>query len=142
MRTRLSLPALVLILAGLLALSGCTSARLAVVDSDRVLNESVRALSFQRQLDAREKAMAFDLQMLSAQLPAADLQARRNQYLRELQQMKSDFETRLNKEIRETVAQIVRERGLRGAVIVKDPVLYSVPRRTVDITDEVIAKLK
>jgi Skp family chaperone for outer membrane proteins len=112
------------------------------VDSDRVLNESVRALSFQRELDAREKAMAFDLQLLSSQLPAADLEARRNQYLRELQQMKSDFEARLNKEIREMVIQIVRERGLRAAVIVKEPVLYSVPGRTVDITDEVIAKLK
>lgn len=128
--------------AALLAFTACSSARLALVDSDRVLNESVRALSYQKQLDEREKAMAVDLQLLAAQLPAADLEARRNQYLKELEQMKVDLEGRLNKEIREMVAQIVRERGLRGAVIIKDPVLFSLPRRTVDITDEVIAKLK
>ncbi len=141
MRSARSLPVLLLALA-VVALSACSSAPLALVDSERVLNQSVRALTYQKELDAREKAMAFDLQVLSGQLPAADLEARRNQYLRELQQMKSDFEQRLNKEIREMVVQIVRERGLRGAVIVKEPVLYAVPGRTVDITDEVIAKLK
>ncbi len=142
MRIRPIILTLGLLAAALLALSACSSARLAVVDSDRVLNESVRALSYQKQLDEREKAMAFDLQLLSAQLPAADLEARRNQYLKELQQMKADLEAQLHKEIREMVGQIVRERGLRGAVIVKDPVLYSRAGRTVDITDEVIAKLK
>ncbi len=142
MRIRPFLPTVALLLAAVAALAGCSAAPVAVVDSDRVLNESVRALSYQKRLDEREKSMAYELQLLSAQLPAADLEARRNQYLKELQQMKADLEAQLNKEIRETVALVMRERGLRGAVIVKDPVLFSQPRRSLDITDEVIAKLK
>lgn len=142
MRMRPSVHTCATLAVALLALSACSSAQLAVVDSDRVLNESVRALSYQKRLDEREKAMALELQLLSGQLPAADMEARRNQFLKELQQMKADLEQRLHKEIGETVAAIVRERGFRGAVIVKDPVLFTQPRRTIDITDEVIAKLK
>jgi Skp family chaperone for outer membrane proteins len=112
------------------------------VDSERILKESVRALSYQQQLGEREKAMALDLQLLAGRLPAADFQARRNQYLKELQQMKAELEERLNKEVRETAGQIVKEKGLRTTVIVKHSVLFALPGRTVDITDEVIARLR
>ena len=125
-----------------LALGGCSPARVAIVDSERILKESVRALSYQQQLSKREKAMALDLQLLAGRLPAADFQARRNQYLKELQQMKAELEERLNKEVRETAGQIVREKGLRATVIVKHPVLFARPGHTVDITDEVIARLR
>jgi Skp family chaperone for outer membrane proteins len=125
-----------------LALGACSPVRVAVVDSERILRESVRALSYQQQLGEREKAMALDLQFLAGSLPAADFQARRNQYLKELQQMKAELEERLNKEVRETTGQIVKEKGLRATVIVKNPVLFSLPGRTVDITDEVIARLR
>lgn len=125
-----------------LVLGGCSPGRVAVVDSARILKESVRALSYQQQLGEREKAMALDLQLLVGRLPAADFQARRNQYLKELQQMKAELEERLNKEVRETAGQIVREKGLRATVIVKNPVLFSLPGRTVDITNEVIARLR
>jgi len=132
---------LLLVLIGLTA-AGCAPGRVAVVDSDRVLNESVRALSYQKRLDEREKAMALDLQLLASRISAADLQARRNQYLKELQQMKADLEEQLSKEITQVAGQVVRDKGLRGAVLVKGPVIYAGPGRTVDITDEVIAKLK
>ncbi len=133
--------ALLLLLAAAV-LAGCGGAPLAVVDSDRVLNGSVRALSYQKQLDEREKAMALDLQLLANKIPKADLAARGTQYQKELQQMKADLEAQLNKEIRDVVAVIVRERGFRGVVVVKAPVIYAFQGRTVDITDEVIAKLK
>jgi len=131
-----------LVLLAVLGLSACGGGRVAIVDSDRILNESVRALSYQKQLDEREKTMALDLQLLSSRLSAADLEARRNQYLRELSQQKLELEERLNKEIRDVVGRVVREKGLRGAVLVKDPVLYAVSGRTVDITEEVIARLR
>ena len=131
-----------LVLLAVLGLSACGGGRVAIVDSDRILNESVRALSYQKQLDEREKTMALDLQLLSGRLSAADLEARRNQYLRELSQQKLELEERLNKEIRDVVGQVVREKGLRGAVLVKDPVLYAVSGRSVDITAEVIARLR
>ncbi len=134
--------AVLLVLLAVLGLSACGGGRVAIVDSNRILNESVRALSYQKQLDEREKTMALDLQLLSGRLSAADLEARRNQYLRELSQQKSELEERLNKEIRDVVGQVVREKGLRSAVMVKDPVLYAVPGRTVDITEEVIARLR
>jgi len=134
--------AVLLALLAVLGLSACGGGRVAIVDSDRILNESVRALSYQKQLDEREKTMALDLQLLSGRLSAADLEARRNQYLRELSQQKLELEERLNKEIRDVVGQVVREKGLRGAVLVKDPVLYAVSGRTVDITAEVIARLR
>ena len=134
--------AVLLVLLAVLGLSACGGGRVAIVDSDRILNESVRALSYQKQLDEREKTMALDLQLLSSRLSAADLEARRNQYLRELSQQKLELEERLNKEIRDVVGQVVREKGLRGAVLVKDPVLYAVSGRTVDITAEVIARLR
>ncbi len=134
--------AVLLVLLAVLGLSACGGGRVAIVDSNRILNESVRALSYQKQLDEREKTMALDLQLLSGRLSAADLEARRNQYLRELSQQKSELEERLNKEIRDVVGQVVREKGLRGAVLVKDPVLYAVSGRTVDITAEVIARLR
>lgn len=133
---------LTLLVLAALAAAGCASGRVAIVDSDRVLNESVRALSYQKQLDEREKAMALDLQLLGPRIPAADLQARRNQYLKELQQMKAQLEQQLTKEIQEAVAQVVREKRFRGVVMVKDPVLYTGAGRAVDITEEVIAKLK
>jgi len=134
--------AVLLVLLAVLGLSACGGGRVAIVDSDRILNESVRALSYQKQLDEREKTMALDLQLLSGRLSAADLEARRNQYLRELSQQKLELEERLNKEIRDVVGQVVREKGLRGAVLVKDPVLYAVSGRSVDITAEVIARLR
>lgn len=134
--------AVLLVLLAVLGLSACGGGRVAIVDSDRILNESVRALSYQKQLDEREKTMALDLQLLSGRLSAADLEARRNQYLRELSQQKLELEERLNKEIRDVVGQVVGEKGLRGAVLVKDPVLYAVSGRTVDITEEVIARLR
>ncbi len=134
--------AVLLVLLAVLGLSACGGGGVAIVDSDRILNESVRALSYQKQLDEREKTMALDLQLLSGRLSAADLEARRNQYLRELSQQKLELEERLNKEIRDVVGQVVREKGLRGAVLVKDPVLYAVSGRTVDITAEVIARLR
>ncbi len=139
---RLPFTTISLVLLAVLGLSACGRGRIAVVDSQRILNESVRALAYQKQLDDREKAMALDLQLLSGRLSAADLEARRNQYLRELSQQKLELEERLNKEIRDVVGQVTQEKGLRGAVLVQDPVLYAVSGRTVDITAEVIARLR
>src|SRR3990170_2950333 len=56
--------AVLLALLAVLGLSACGGGRVAIVDSDRILNESVRALSYQKQLDEREKTMALDLQLL------------------------------------------------------------------------------
>lgn len=120
-----------------LLVTACSGQRVGVVESKRILTESVLALSFQRQLDEREKAMATDLRLLSTQLSPEDLEARRQAYLRDLAELKSSLETRLNERIRVTVAEVAKERRLR-VVLVKEAVRIG----GTDITPLVIARLK
>ena len=121
----------------LLIAAGCGRSPVGVVESRRILRESVLALSYQRQLDEQEKAMAADLQLLAGRLSAEDLQARRQSYLKELNELKQSLEARLNERIRQAVAEVARQRRLR-VVLVKE----SVPIGGVDVTDDVIARLK
>ncbi|MDR7483525.1 MAG: hypothetical protein QN183_04650 [Armatimonadota bacterium] len=121
--------------------SACTAGRVGLVETRRLLTESALALRYQKELDDRERAMTTDLQLLARQLPREDLEARRAQYIRELQVMRVQLEENLNRAIRDVIQQIVREKRLRG-VIVKGPVIYSQPGSTVDITQEVIDRLK
>jgi Skp family chaperone for outer membrane proteins len=85
--------------------------------------------------------MTTDLQLLVGQLSKEDLEARRAQYFRELQGLRAELEETLNREVREAMLQIVREKRLRG-VMVKGPVFYSRPGATVDITQDLIDRLK
>ncbi|HLE77532.1 MAG TPA: OmpH family outer membrane protein [bacterium] len=117
--------------------AGCTGPRVAVVDSDRVLNESVLALAFQKQLSERERLMAEDLRLLGPQLSAQEIEARRQIYTRELQKMKDELERRLSTRVREVVAEVAKERRLK-LVLVKDATPYG----GMDVTADVIAKLK
>ncbi len=125
---------LVIVLALLAA--GCAP-RVGVVDSQRVLNESVLALSFQKQLDDREKAMVTDLRLLTPQLSKEDLDARRQTYLRELAALRQDMESRLNQRIRQAVAEVARRRRLR-VVLVKQATKLG----GIDVTQDVIDRLK
>jgi len=130
----LTLAVVLLAAAGLAA--GC-GPRLGGVDSQRVLTESVTALSFQRQLDDREKAMAADLQLLAGQMGREDFEARRQSYLKELADLKRELEQRLNQRIRAAVAEVARKRRLR-IVLVKDATRLG----GIDVTDDVIERLK
>ncbi|OFX32537.1 MAG: hypothetical protein A2Z07_09380 [Armatimonadetes bacterium RBG_16_67_12] len=121
--------------------AGCTAGRVGLVDNQRILRESAKALRYQKDLDDRERAMTTDLQLLVGQLSKEDLEARRAQYFRELQGLRAELEETLNREVREAMLQIVREKRLRG-VMVKGPVFYSQPGATVDITQDIIDRLK
>ncbi len=121
--------------------TGCTAGKVGLVDSPRILAESAKALRYQKEIDDRESLMTADLQRLVNQLPKEDLDARRQQYFRELQALRAELEASLNREVREAIHQVVREKRLRG-VILKGPVVYSRPGTTVDITQEVIDRLK
>ncbi len=124
-----------------LLVAGCTGGRVGLVDSRRILTESAKALRYQKEIDDRERAMLSDLQLLVNQLTREDLEARRQQYFRELQELRADRQDALNREIREAIQQIVRQKRLRG-VIVKGPVVYIREGATVDITQEIIDRLK
>jgi Skp family chaperone for outer membrane proteins len=124
-----------------LAAAGCQAGQIGLVDSRRILTESARALRYQKDIDDRERAMATDLQLLANQLSKEDLEARRQQYFQELQALRAQLEQTLNREVHDALQQVVREKRLRG-VMVKGPVVYSRPGSTVDITQDVIDRLR
>ena len=131
---RLALAALLLAAA---VASGCARPAIGVVDSRRILTESLAALALQRQLDDRERVMAADLRLLAGRLSAADLEARRQGHLRELQELKRELETRLNEQVRKAVEEVARGRRLR-VVLVKE----ATPLGGVDVTQDVLDHLK
>lgn len=131
------------VLAGLLAvgaafsLQWCAGAPIGIVDTQRVLNESVRALQYQKQLDDREKQMVAELAAVANQVSKADLDARRARYLTELAQMKRDLEGQLTQQLAQVATEIAKRDRLR-AVLVKTPISYGGR----DITQQVIERLK
>jgi len=124
-----------------LTAAGCRSGQVGLVDSRRIITESARALRFQKDIDDRERAMAQDLQLLANQLSKEDLDARRAQYFQELQALRAQLEQTLNREVHDALQQVVKEKRLRG-VMTKGPVVYSRPGSTVDITQDVIDRLR
>jgi outer membrane protein len=117
--------------------AGCGQQPVGTVDTQRVLNESLKALQYQRQLDDREKQMAAELAVLAPQVSKAELAARRARYLTELAQMKRDLEGQLNQQLSQVASQVARDDGLR-LVIINGPVLVGGR----DITQQVIDRLK
>ena len=115
----------------------CTGPAVGVVDTQRVLNESVKALQYQKQLDDREKQMVADLAAIAPQIGKPELNARRARYLTELGQMKRDFEAQLTQQLNQAAGEIAREDHLR-IVLVKAPI-WAGGR---DITQRVIDRLK
>ena len=125
------------LLFAILGVSGCTGPAIGVVDSRRILTESLPALSYQRQLDDRERGMAADLRLLTGRLSQADLEARRQNHLRELRELKQELETRLNEEVRVAVEEVAKARRIR-VVLVKE----AAPTGGIDVTQDVLDHLK
>lgn len=117
--------------------AACGGPRIGVVDSQRILTQSVLALSYQRELDERERTMVADLRLLTGQLSPHELEARRQIHLRDLTTLKQELEGRLNERIRTEVAEVARRKRLR-AVFVKEATSLG----GVDITQDVIDRLK
>ncbi len=131
------------VLAGLLVIGAAFTAQwcggppVGIVDTQRVLNESVRALQYQKQLDDREKQMVAELAAVATQVSKADLNARRARYLTELGQMRHDLEGQLTQQLAQVAAEIAKRDHLR-AVLVKTPISYGGR----DITQQIIDRLK
>ncbi len=122
--------------AALVLAAGCGQP-VGMVDTQRVLNESLKALQYQKQLDDREKQMAAELAVLAPQVSKAELAARRARLLTELGQMKQQLEGQLNQQLSQVAMQVAKEDGLR-LVLVKGPILLGGR----DITQQVIDRLK
>lgn len=133
MRTR---SRLVVVLSTFL-LAGCGRPAVGVVDTQRVLNESVLALSYQKQLNDREKLMAAELSIAAQRLDRRALEQQRLAYLRELQQLRAELEERLNRRLREVVEEVARKERVR-VVLVKSAAVVGGK----DLTDQVLEKLR
>lgn len=125
------------LVAAALVAAACTGPAVGVVDSRRILSESLPALAYQRQLDERERAMAADLSALAGRLSQGDLEARRQVHLKELQALKLELEGRLNEQVRRAVEEVARDRRLR-VVLVKEATAVG----GVDVTEDVLERLK
>ena len=124
-----------LIVAAVGLVSGC-GASIGVVDTQRVLNESVVGLQYQKQLDEREKQMVAELTALQGQVSPAELNARRAGMATQLQQMQVDLEGKLNVQLDDAAGQVARQDGLR-LVLVKGQAAVG----GTDITQQVIDRL-
>lgn len=118
-------------------LAGCGRPAVGVVDTQRVLSESVLALSYQKQLNDREKVMAAELSLAAQRLDRRALEAQRLAYLRELQQLRAELEERLNRRLREVVEEVARKERVR-IVLVKGATVVG----GVDLTDQVLERLR
>ncbi len=127
----------VLVVGAAFGVQWCGGSPVGVVDTQRVLNESVRALQYQKELDNREKQMVAELAAISAQVSKADLNARRARYLTELGQMRHDLEGQLTQQLSQVAGEIAKQDHLR-TVLVKTPLMYGGR----DITQQVIDRLK
>ena len=115
----------------------CRGSPIGVVDTQRVLNESVRALQYQKQLDDREKQMVAELAAIAPQITKTDLAARRARYLTELGQMKRDLERELTQQLSQVAGEVAKQDRLR-VDLVKGPTAYGGR----DITEQVSDRLK
>jgi len=127
---------MVLMVAAAVLISGC-GPRVGVVDTQRVLNESAKALEYQKQLDDRERQMVAELGALSGQVSQAELVARRAGLMTELSQLRADLESKLNSDLHDAATQVAKQDGL-GIVIVKGRTLLGGR----DVTQQVIDRLK
>ena len=126
-----------LALAAALMVGRCGAAPVGLVDSQRVLNESVKALQYQKQLNDREKQMVAELNAVAPQVSKADLSARRARYMTELGQMKRDFEAQLTQQLNQAAAEVAKQDHLR-VVLLRAPVWSGGQ----DVTQQVIDRLK
>lgn len=127
----------ILLILALLAVTGCARPTVGVVDTQRILNESVLALSYQKQLNDREKLLAAELSLAAQRLDRRALEQQRLAYLRELQQLRAELEERLNRRLREAVEEVARKERVR-VVLVKSATVVGGK----DLTDQVLERLR
>jgi outer membrane protein len=107
-----------------------------MVDLDRIMAESPRALAADRELAAKYEALSQRLEEELALLADDEREARESELFGEYLQLKMDLEGLLAKDIDAAIDEVKRRRGIR-VVVYRDAVKIG----GVDITDEVIRRL-
>lgn len=119
------------------ALAGGCGLRAGVVDTQRVLNESVTALQYQKQLNDRQKELMAELSSVQGQISPAELNARRARVSDELSQMSYDFTGRFNAQLRQVAARVAHQDGLGLIVVARNTFVGGR-----DVTQQVIDLVK
>ena len=125
-----------LVLAASAVVSGCGPS-VGVVDTQRVMNESVKALEYQKQLADREKQMGAELLALQGQVSQAELNRRSASSFTALSQMGNDLQGKFLSQVHQVAAQVARQDGLRLIVVKGSTVVGGR-----DVTQQVIDLLK
>ncbi|MGI6557735.1 MAG: OmpH family outer membrane protein [Limnochordia bacterium] len=124
------------LLGALLGLWQGSRAQVGMVDLDRIMAESPRALAADRELAAKYEALSQRLEEELALLADDEREARESELFGEYLQLKMDLEGLLAKDIDAAIDEVKRRRGIR-VVVYRDAVKIG----GVDITDEVIRRL-
>jgi outer membrane protein len=124
------------LLGALLGLWQGSRAQVGMVDLDRIMAESPRALAADRELAAKYEALSQKLEEELALLADDEREARESELFGEYLQLKMDLEGLLAKDIDAAIDEVKRRRGIR-VVVYRDAVKIG----GVDITDEVIRRL-
>lgn len=134
------------ILAVALAVGGCANERVGVIDTERVFTESpkIKQMEEQWQTDAKAKVDQFNQER--ANLSDEELSKRNLEVSGEIQQSQKEFIEQVDGVIKQTIAEIAKEKNL-SAVVAKEMPTQSGKRELVvqggiDITDEVVNKLQ
>ena len=124
------------LLGALLGLWQGSRGQVGMVDLDRIMAESPRALAADRELAAKYEALSQKLEEELALLADDEREARESELFGEYLQLKMDLEGLLAKDIDAAIDEVKRRRGIR-VVVYRDAVKIG----GVDITDEVIRRL-
>jgi len=119
------------------ALAGGCRLRAGVVDTQRVLNESVTALQYQKQLYDRQNQLMAGLSSVQGQISPAELSARRARISDDLSAMSYDLTGRFNAQLRQVASQVARQDGLSLIVVKRNTAVGDQ-----DVTQQVIDLLK
>ncbi len=138
---KLLAPVLVLSLAMLL-IAGCTTGiekKMGVIDMNKVIKQSPKAQEYQNQLDEKATEIQAEYETIdkNADLSDEEKEKQKSTVLQKFVDLKADLEDKLNKDIQKAVDEVAEDKDL-DIIFQKQSVQYG----GVDVTDEVIEKLK
>ncbi|MBM7622918.1 OmpH family outer membrane protein [Sporohalobacter salinus] len=126
-------------LAVLILFTGCTQqSKVAVVDMQKIVENSDRIQDYQQQLDKKLKELQTEYKTKLNNIDDEEkLKVKREEAYQKSQKIKSDIESKVKADIQKVISEIAKEQEI-DVVLNKNDVKYG----GVDITDQVIKALK
>ena len=121
-------------------LAGCGADKpstIGIVDMQKVMADNPKIKQMQEQLNAKAQELTANLEKEKATLKPEEFQQKEQAAYASFMQMKQEFEAQIETQTKKVLEEVAKEKKL-GAVLYKEVV----PQGGVDITDEVIKKMK